>query len=211
MCWRIIILFFFISSCSVTPPPLYKYKSHPVYEINPKPERILLLNTYNVAAKKYRENKGELFKHLIDSVLVTAASEIKARTLIETEAIAGFTSVTPGDSSIYSIMKEHNATHAIVVDSFNVFFDQRDVEVTKTESGKNREAFYDIVSEIDFSFYNSQSLFKKSLMVNRRHYDSRTVISGFLAAGPNVVSQKKDAWKFTKDNLMNYLDLFFER
>lgn len=211
MRWRIVIPFFLISSCTVTPPSTYRVKTHPQFEISPKPERILLLNTYNLAIKKFRENKEELFTRFIDSILTTATSEIKARTGIETELIKGLTSITSsGDSSIYSIMKKHNATHAIVIDSFDVFFDQTHTDVTKTAAGKDREAYYDIVSEIDFSFYDNQTLFKQLFMKKRRSHSSRSVVSGLLAAGPNIVSQRKDAWNITNDNVMDYLDLFFE-
>ncbi len=76
----IILLFFFSSGCTTlnTSTPV-RYRNIPQYPLNPKPERILLLNTYDVSQTKYRNNKKELFSKFIDSVLVTCKAEIEAR------------------------------------------------------------------------------------------------------------------------------------
>lgn len=48
-----------------------------------------------------------------------------------------------------------------VITYFNVYFDKTNVEVTRTSSGgKSREAFCDIVAEINFSFYDKNGVFK---------------------------------------------------
>ncbi len=107
-------------------------------------------------------------------------------------------------------MNEHHATHAIVMTSFDVDFDQTDVKVERSvSSGKSREASYDIISSIHFMFYSGHSLFKELQMKKSTYHSSRSVVSGLLAAGPNVVAQKKDAWNITRANLEDYLNLFF--
>jgi hypothetical protein len=103
-------------------------------------------------------------------------------------------------------MMKHNATYAMVLDSFNVDFEQTKVDVTKTSTGsKSREAFYDIVSNMGFSLYNKDSLIDHQQVSSERYHSSRNVVSGLLAAGPNVVIQRNDAWVVTERNLRNYL------
>lgn len=188
-----------------------KRKTHPLYKVEPKPQKLLLLNTYNVAAKNYRDNKKELFVRLIDSIMVSSVTEIQDRENINVTFIRGLSELTQkAGSSVFSIMTLHNATHCIVIDSFDVRFQQTDVNVTKSGTSKSREAFYDIISEIGFSFFNEQGLYKHLLMKEQRYHSSRNVISGLLAAGPNIVAQRKDAYGVTFENTIKYLDLFFE-
>lgn len=208
----ILIILFLLFGCGVQPPPqTTHYRTTPQYILNPKPERILLLNTYNVDSNKYRSNKSELFKKFIDSILIVSAAEIKDREGIDAEILPGYSNLSLfGDSSIYLLIDKHKATHAIVIDSFNVHFNLRNVEVTKTQNGgKSKEAYYDINSDIHFLFYSGHSLFKDLMMTKKWQHSSRPVLSGMFAAGPNVVIQKKDAWKITAANLDDYLNLFF--
>jgi hypothetical protein len=206
------ILLLLLHGCAVQQqPPTTPYKTTPLYILNPKPERILLLNTYNVDSASYRSNKSELFKKFIDSILIITATEIKDREGIDAKVLPGYSNLSLfGDSSIYLLMAKHHATHAIVIDSFNVYFNLRDVEVTKSQNGaKSKEAYYDINSDIHFLFYTGHSLFKELMMTKKWQHSARPVLSGMLAAGPNVVVQKKDAWKISAANLYDYLNLFF--
>jgi hypothetical protein len=206
-----ILILLLLHSCGVQNKPVVHYKTSPVYILNPKPTRILLLNTYNVDSSRYRSNKTELFRKFIDSILVISAGEIRDREGIETEVIPGYSNLRLfGDSSIYMLMDKHKATHAIVIDTFNVSFNQTRVEVKKDKDGKSKEAYYDINSYINFLFYSGHSLFKELKMTKKEPHSSRSVISGMFAAGPNVVVQRKDAWNITHDNVEDYLNLFFE-
>lgn len=112
-----IILFFLLLGCVVeNKSPVIQYKTTPKYPLNPKPEMILLFNTYNVDSNSYRKNKDELFKKFIDSILVTCKAQIKARESIRAEVIPGFTNISKSNSdSIYSLMNKRQATHAIVI------------------------------------------------------------------------------------------------
>ncbi len=56
-----------------------------------------------------------------------------------------------------------------------------------------------------FSLYNKDSLIDHQQVSSRRYHSSRNVVSGLLAAGHNVVIQRKDAWEVTERNLRNYL------
>lgn len=65
-------------------------------------------------------------------------------------------------------MSKYNATHAIVLQSFDVYFDQTNVEVVKGSDGvKSRTASYDIVTDIGYSLYSTSTLLKM-MTVNRK-------------------------------------------
>ena len=143
--------------------------------------------------KKYRDNKEQLFMQLIDTMMYWAAKKIQENAGFETEVIRGYTPAN-GDSTIYRLIAEHKATHAINVSNFDVSFEQTRVEVTKDNSGsKSREAYYDIVADISYSFYAHDSLIKQRDLHQSRFHSSRSVASGLLAAGPNIVVQRDDA------------------
>jgi hypothetical protein len=199
---------------SCTPPTQiisYTTETVPIYTVDPPPKKILLLNVYNVAAKKYRDNKEEVFLKLIDSLMNRAAVKIHERGGVETQVINGYTPTAGNDpDTVSALIKRHNATHAIAVSSFDVYFDQTRVDVTKDGSGtKHREAYYDIVTDISYSFYSADSLIRKKDLHQSKFHSSRSVASGLLAAGPNVVAQKDDAFRIAQDNLQEYLNYFF--
>ncbi len=199
-----------LASCTA-PKNMISYTSRtlPIYAVDPPPQKIILLNNYDVAAKKYRDNKEQLFLELIDTMMYWAATRIHENTGIETEVIRGYTPVS-GGSSISSLITFHKASHAISVSNFDVSFEQTRVEVTKDNSGsKSREAYYDIVADISYSFYAHDSLIKKRDLHQSRFHSSRSVASGLLAAGPNVVVQKDDAYRIVQESWQQYLNYFF--
>ncbi len=187
----------------------YTSRTAPIYEVAPPPKKIILLNGYNVGAKKYRDNKEQLFLQLIDTMMYWAATRIQENAGIETEVIRGYTAAN-GDSAIYRLITDHKATHAISVSYFDVSFEQTRVDVTKDNSGsKSREAYYDIVADISYSFYAHDSLIKQRDLHQSRFHSSRSVASGLLAAGPNVVVQKDDAYRIVQESWQQYLNYFF--
>jgi len=199
-----------LASCTA-PKNIISYTSRtiPIYAVEPPPQKIILLNSYDVAAKKYRDNKEQLFLQLIDTMMYWAGKRINDNTGVETEVIRGYTPAN-SDSSISSLITFHNASHAISVSYFDVSFEQTRVEVTKDNNGsKSREAYYDIVADISYSFYAHDSLIKKRDLHQSRFHSSRSVASGLLAAGPNVVVQKDDAYRIVQESWQQYLDYFF--
>ena len=151
-----------LASCTA-PKNIISYTSRtiPIYTVDPPPQKIILLNNYDVAAKKFRDNKEQLFLQLIDTMMYWAAERIHDNAGIETEVIRGYTPVN-SDSSISSLITFHKASHAITVSNFDVSFVQTRVDVTKDNTGnKNREAYYDIVADISYSFYAHDSMIKQ--------------------------------------------------
>lgn len=205
------VLLFFISCTVPTRFISYTSRTLPIYSVDPPPQKIILLSIYDVAAKKYRDNKEVLFQQLIDTMMYWAAARIHDNSGIETEVISGYTNPAgSGDSSVYAIIAAHKASHAIAVNSFDVYFNQTRVEVTRDNSGsKSRQAYYDIVTDISYSFYDTASLIRKRDLHRSRFHSSRNVVSGLLATGPNVVAQKDDAYRMARQSWQEYLAYFF--
>jgi hypothetical protein len=172
-------------------------------------KHILLLNTFDTRKHKFRENKKELYDKFIDSVLSISEKYLESKHGISTTLLSGFTDFASLDNGLNYLIMKHNATHTIILNSFKVDFEQTEVETTRSSSGsKSKEAFYDIVSDMEFSVYSKDSLVDTQTVLSRQNHSSRSVVSGLLAAGPNVVVQRKDAWMITERNLKNYLSYF---
>ena len=187
----------------------YTSRTIPIYAADPPPQKIILLNNYDVTAKKYRDNKEQLFLQLIDTMMYWAGKRINDNTGIGTKVIRGYTPAID-DSAIYRLIADHKATHAITVSNFDVAFEQTRVDVTKDNSGsKSRQAYYDIVADISYSFYAHNSLIKQRDLHQSRYHSSRSVASGLLAAGPNVVAQRDDAYRIVMEIWQGYLNYFF--
>ena len=208
---RLAIFFLLLLSSCTAPKNIISYTSRtiPIYSVDPPPKKIILLNNYDVASKKYRDNKEQLFLRLIDTMMFWAGKRINDNTGIETQVIRGYT-LANGDSTIYRLIADHKATHAITVSDFDVSFEQTRVDVTKDNSGsKSREAYYDIVADISYSLYAQDSLIRRRDLHQSRFHSSRSVASGLLAAGPNVVVQKDDAYRIVMEIWQQYLNYFF--
>ena len=199
-----------LASCTTSKNVIsYTSRTIPIYAVDPPPQKIILLNNYDVASKKYRDNKEQLFLQLIDTMMYWASKRINDNTGIEAEVVRGYT-MANSDSSISSLITSHKASHAITVTNFDVSFIQTRVDVTKDNSGsKSREAYYDIVADISYSFYAHDSLIKQRDLHQSRFHSSRSVASGLLAAGPNIVVKKDDAYRIVMEIWQEYLNYFF--
>ncbi|HEY6506060.1 MAG TPA: DUF6340 family protein [Chitinophagaceae bacterium] len=211
--YRLVILcIFFLVSCTA-PNRVLSYTSPtiPVYKIDPPPQKFLLLNTNDVVAKKYRDNKEELFISLTDNLMDWLAEKIKEKTGVPAQVLRGYSNPAGNtDGTVHTLMAQNQASHAVVIHSFDVHFDQTHVDVTKANDGsKDRTAFYDIVSVVSYTLYSPGKPPKNIDVTRKRFHSSRSVTSGLLAAGPNVVSRKDDANNMTIDNGIRYLEYYF--
>ena len=203
------LLLFFTSCTAPTKTISYTSGTKPIYAIEPPPQKIILFSVYDIAAKKYRDNKEELFQQLVDTMMNWAATKIHDNSGIKTEVIKGYTPDNE-DSTVYALIAAHKASHAFAVTYFDVYFDQTQVDVTKDGDGsKSREAHYDIVADIVYSFYDKSSLVKKRDLHKSRYHSSRNVVSGLLAAGPNVVAKRDDAYRMAMQIWQEYLAYYF--
>ena len=200
------------SACVNTNFVATKIPSRPVYEVSPK--RIVLVSTYDLNTEKYRNKKLQLFNELRDLSLVRMAEDLEKRTATETIVLRGYdaASIQAEEHAALAevLLKKYKATDAIFLNKLELYFLQTGVEVERDVDGsKNRTAYYDIVSNINYAWYDEQGLFQQDNVQLQRFYQSRWVLSGLLAAGPNVVKKGDDALEYTFENGRRYLNLYF--
>jgi hypothetical protein len=115
------------------------------------------------------------------------------------------------DSVVQQLMLAQNASHAIIIKSFNSYFEQTDLVVTTDNTGsKNREAHYDIIVTVGYTLHNWSGRKFDTLISARKYHSSRNVLSGLLAAGPNIVMNSSDAIDGIYANVDIYLKSFFK-
>ncbi len=166
---------------------------------------IVILNAFDPSDSKFRKNKKELFTELTDSL-----KEYLNYFLADRKN----TKITPmpellkdiSDKNIQAIMNQAEATMAIVILKLNVYFDQTGVEVTKDNNGtKSREASYDICCEVSYNIYKPGVSIVPVEEINREFFSTRSVTSGLLAAGPDVVGKKKYTYDIIRKNAFQFI------
>lgn len=199
-----------LTACATNQAITYTVPTEPDQPLQPLPQKVLVLNTYDPTPIS-NNNKRALLLSLTDTVVAQMARQISRTANLPAEPLYGLTPVfTSADqSSIISLMQKHKASHAIVVKEVDAFFDQTNVEVTKTESGKNREAFYDISCNIRYELYNQQGKLESQPVQVRRFHSSRQVISGLLAAGPSMAKNKDHFYALAAENKDRFLRKYF--
>jgi hypothetical protein len=202
------LLLLFFTACQSGQVITYPVTTTPLQPLQPAPQKVLLLNTFDAAVYHQRKAKESLVARLTDTLL----KQMEAQLIhggIETEALYGLTPVftTADEGSIQALLQKHEASHAIVIKEVDLFFDQTGVEVTKTTSGKSREAFYDICSAITYDLYHTSGKIESRPVRLRKPHSSRSVVSGVLAAGPSIASNAKDFYNLATQNK----DLFVHR
>lgn len=207
----IALTYLILIACESTHVLQTKIPTTPAYPLFP--DRVLLLNTVDIAGEKYRDGKEELFVQLLDKTLLDLAREIKQRKGIESVILKGFTrtenSALSRDSLIRVLMEDNAVTDAIVITSFDTYFNKNDAEVIELADGsKSREVKFDIISDIRYLWYNKSGLFRDEKIYVSRYHSSRSVLSGPLAVGPNIVVQQSDAYSITEENTNRYLNMF---
>lgn len=199
------------SGCYVSKVLTTEIPTLPTREFKSPPQKFIVANVYDVKKASVRDNKEKLFEELIDLTVRHTSNEINRRSEIPATFREGLTVINPRpDSVMNALMSEHRASHAILVKSFNSYFDQTEVVVTQTEEGKNREAHYDIIVDIGYSLYDGAGHHFDTLISVRKYHSSRSVLSGLLAAGPNIVSNSSDAMEGIFANVDIYLKSFFK-
>jgi len=211
---RILILLVAICGIRCSAPSIISTTIPTVPEYHPfgqTPPIIVVANSFDVAQSKYRDNKEKQFVMLLNHAVrhtdFQIDKQVDAKSFFEEGLL-----IPPAtrDSSTRILMNAYNATHAILITSFNIYFEQTDVVVTETEGGgKSREAFYDIIAKIGYSFRDRKGTLYDTLISVRKFHSSRSVISGLLAAGPNIVSNTEESLGGVEANVELYLRGFF--
>jgi|SRR5688572_4129401 len=167
------------------------------------PGNILVINSFDVMSAKVRKNKKALFIQLTDSLkqILYESSPVPNVKMIVIPDLIKDTS----ESNIHSLMVQNNASKAIVIKNLDAFFNQTGVEVTREADGKNRTASFDICSVITYRLYQIGGTANDSEISTCEFFTNRSVVSGFFAAGPDIVGKKQHALKIVRKNGLEYL------
>jgi hypothetical protein len=163
--------------------------------------KVLIINAFDAMGLKMRKNKKELFRDLSDSVILNIYRILQNQykeVIVVPEVIKDTFSI---DSMVNTYMVKHNVRKAIVLRSLDAYFDQTDVVVVKNDDkSKTRTAHYDLCSIVNFKVYDSIGLAKEPEFKTCENFTDRTVFSGLLAMGPDIVGKRKHAIRITVSN-----------
>ena len=177
-------------------------------------ERILIINSFDAQSLKARKNKKLLFGELADSLKQMIYAEMDTRVPAERIVIPEIVVYNGNDSIYFELIRKHSATKAIVIQDLDAFFDKTGVTVTREGNQKDREASYDIVAEVDYYLYNDSKRMKEFHTKVREFFTTRDVVSGLLAAGPDIVGKHKHAYKIVQKNAKQFvrdLDVYLQK
>ena len=165
----------------------------------------IIINAFDPSNFKFRKNKQELFTELADSLKeylnYFLTGKNVAKTTVMPELLKDIS-----DNHLQDIMAQTEATMAIVIVKLNVYFDQTGVEVTKDYDGtKSRDASYDICCELLYKIYKPGVSIVPVEVKNREFFTTRSVTSGILAAGPDVVGKKKYTYAIVRKNAFQFV------
>lgn len=209
---RYLFILLLFASCS-TPSSMmlnYSLEHKAAYKWSKPPTKFIVLNTFDVNTQRYRENKEELFKRILDTLVQQAVTRI-GNAGYKAEPVFGYTKADVLNiAQKDSLLKLYNASHLVAIDSFDARFIQTEVEVTKSEDGKSREAYYDFECTTGFQFMNENGRISPGKVFRQSYFhSSRLVASGLLAAGPNIVTQQQHGFQGALINLNRFLDDYF--
>lgn len=184
--------------------------TYPPYPVKTRPERIVIVNGYNLDQASLRSHKQEQFTALIQETMKTLEGTLRQKFATSVVIIPGGFKPLVYTDTIQNFLEKNAATHSVTITHFDAFFDQTEVHVTETESGKEREAFYDIVVSVGYSWNIPDNQRLDTVISVRKYHSSRSVLSGFLAGGPNIVKNDAEARAGLVANVNAYMRCFFQ-
>jgi hypothetical protein len=169
------------------------------------PGKVLIINSFDVQSIQARKNKKLLFSELADSLKQMLYAELDLKVPAERIVIPGLIKSNGNDSIYFDLIKKYSATNAIVIKDMNAYFNQTGVEVIKEGNHKDRVASYDIVAEVTYVLYSNTAKVKEFETKVWEYFTDRTVISGLLAGGPDIVGKHKQAFKIVQKNAEQFV------
>lgn len=206
-----LLMLLFLSACRPAALMItYPVTTAPLQPLQPAPQKVLVLNTFDAATYQQRKNKESLVAGVTDSLLTQMATQLQ-QSHITALPIYGLTTLftSADEGSILKLMAQQGASHAIVIKEVDLFFEQTEVEVTRTQNGKSREAFYDICTNIHYELYDKEGKTESYPVQLRRQHSSRSVVSGALALGPSLANNSKAFYQLASQNKDQFLHRFF--
>ena len=174
--------------------------------VSPQTHPLLIINSFDAQSMNARKNKKALFSELADSLKTMLKLEFERKQNREVIIVPGLINNSEGKDSVYiELINKYSATQAVVIKNLNAYFEQTGVEVTKESDGKKRVASYDINADVTYLLYNNAGIMRKTDTKVFEFFTERSVASGLLAAGPDIVGKSKHAFKIVQKNAEQYL------
>lgn len=168
-------------------------------------QRVLIINSFDAQSIKARKNKEALFAELADSLKQMISAEMDTRIPAERIVVPGLIIFNDNDSVYFDLIKKYSATKAIVIKNLNAYFEQTGVQVTKDGNHKDREASYDINGDVDYVLYSESKKIREFHIGVFEFFTTRNVVSGMLAAGPDIVGKYKHAFRIIQKNAEQFV------
>jgi len=198
-----------LCSCSAIYPITTNIKTIPTHPFPNETKLMVLGSNVDVTAESYRKNKELQFVALIDTALYWIGESLNHNNILSFTERDERKFIGCDNECQQRFITLNSADYLILINSFKIRFEQTEVQVTETESGKSREAFYDIIAEVDYLVRSKDGVTDRYPVEARQFHSSRTVLSGLLAAGPNIVSNQDDALKILSHNVRLFMRNFF--
>lgn len=184
-------------------------KSNPVLAQTAEAQyRILIVNGFDPSSSKIRKNKKELLSEVADSLRYYLMEKMEGANMGKV-GLAEQKFVAAGDSSgwLDSLLLQKQAQYVIVILNVEAEFVKTDVDVERQDDGsKKRTARYDLCSTVNYLLAGKTGTYIERKEIVCEFFTERTVMSGLLAAGPDLVGKSKWVFLSVRKNAGAYFD-----
>jgi hypothetical protein len=164
---------------------------------------ILVVNCFDVSGTRFRNNKKELLAGLADSIRFQLSEKIN----VSGAGKAVNIEQTVSTAMIDSLLRQHDAAAAIAILNIAPEFEQKEVNVERASDGsKKRTARYDLCSSVIYMLITRNGSTNEREERNCEFFTERTVMSGLLAAGPDLVGKSKWVYRSVGKNVTDYFE-----
>lgn len=183
-------------------------------------DKVAVVSAFDTTRLDFRENKNTVFSNGSNELIKSLVKELRQQTelnvvlldtLISEDTLYFYPPKSIDVAGRGAFGKRAGAPLLLVLESFQVYFD-KEMEVVKEEDGsKSRTAHYDLVAAASINLYDSAGYLVDEAAFEMIHpdYDSRSVLSGLLAAGPSMKKARKHAMVLSRDIGLAWVDGLF--
>lgn len=172
------------------------------------PFRILVVNCFDPAGTSFRKNKKELLNDVADSLRFYLAEltnrDNTGKGIMPEERLSG---LNDNAGRLDSLRVQNAADFVIAILNVEAEFVKTDVDVEiQNDGSKKRTARYDLCTTFNYLLAD-----KKGSYIERKEnvcefFTERSVMSGLLAAGPDLVGKSKWVFRSARKNAAAYYD-----
>ncbi|HRG83880.1 MAG TPA: hypothetical protein PLO99_15275 [Chitinophagaceae bacterium] len=194
--WFLLLLF-----CSVNCDPVLAQSTDSL-------PKVLVVNGYDPSSTSFRKNKKELLADVADSLRYYLMEKMEGANMGKV-SLAEQRVVNLGDSSgwLDSLLLQKQVSFVIVILNVEAEFVQTDVDVERQDDGsKKRTARYDLCTTFNYLLAGKAGSFIERKEIFCEFFTERTVMSGLLAAGPDLVGKSKWVFRSARKNAAAYFD-----